>query len=142
MKLNLEKGRLVIELPAESAELLVNGAKQAEYFLGVAEGPEDFRKRLRQANAAHSACAIMRRLVQAATGPVCPKRQSAVVAGFLAGLRGEYRRIHPKGVAGGIQPPDCGNHEWADFSDGWESGSAVWAAVQMAETGKDPREDW
>lgn len=146
LKLKLERGRLVLELPESAMDVEVNGALQAQYFLGPVEGPEDFRERLRKANAAHAACSIMRAFMKCseATGHAEAKKQAAAVAGFLAGLRGEYRRMYPKdsGVGGAIQAPECGKHPWREFSDGWSAGSAVWAAVTMAETGEDPRAEW
>lgn len=146
MNIHLEKGRIVIEAPALDCNLLVRGALQAHYGLGVPEGPEDFTERLRKANAAQAACSILRRFItsDASTGHTDAKRQAAAVAGFLAGLRGEHRRLYPKdsGVANAVQAPECGKHPEREFRGGWEAGSAVWAACKMAETGEDPRADW
>lgn len=143
MKINMERGRLVIELPAESAELLVNGSKQAEYFLGVPEGPEDFTERLRKSNAALAACSMMRGLL-----PRIEKLDTVgakdFAAGLVAGLRGEFRRLYPKdsGVGNAVQAPDCGKFRELPFRRGWELGSAIMAAATMAETGEDPRATW
>lgn len=143
MKINLEKGRLVIELPRESAELLVNGELQAEYFLGVPSGPEDLRGELRKANAAKAAASMLRGVL-----PRIEKLDTVgakdFTAGLVAGLRGEFRRLYPKdsGVGNAVQAPECGKFRELPFRRGWELGSAIMAAATMAETGEDPRADW
>lgn len=152
MKINLEKGRLVIELPRESAELLVNGELQAEYFLGVPSGPEDLRGELRKANAAKAAASMLRGILRGlekpkngGTGKDIRVRRNSFTEGLVAGLTGEHRRLYPKdsGVEGAVVEPETpAGADHAAFRDGWQLGQGIFAAATMAETGEDPRADW
>jgi hypothetical protein len=133
LKLKMERGRLVLELPDSALDLEVNGALQATYFLGRSEGPDDLRGELRKANAAKSACAMLRALL--ARPPEGNRTTKQWALGFSEGLFGNHREkngthIPPEGVV------DAG----FGSMEAWELGYAIRAALAIADGKPDPRQ--
>lgn len=143
-----EQGRSVVRLvlpPGSSeAELLVNGALQAEFGLGVAEGPEDLRAEVRAARAARAGISFLARVLkdwdQATDSPdgqgsSAKARREAFAEGLLRGLMRDPGRPHP-------QLPHDQTHnlppEWPlgkgkrAHTEGWELGRAIMRAVDIA----------
>lgn len=135
LTLKMERGRLVLELPQAVLDLEVDGALQAQYFLGRSEGPEDLRGELRKATAARSACAMLRQIVEPMKLPSDKRTSSNWVDGFRHGLAGNHR-IAPGPDGMHVPPEECGTPIQAD---GWSLGYAIRAALAIAETGVDPR---
>lgn len=139
----MERGRIVLEMPTTVADLEVNGALQAQYFMGAPEGPECLRAELRKSSAACSAVSMMGGILKALEKP--PQsgqgkseavRRASAAAGLMAGLRGEYRI-----VGGTVMAPDH-NGDVRCFVDGWLTGQGIYRAIAIAETGEDPRDQW
>lgn len=143
LTIRLEKGRLVIEHDRLTASLLVRDTLQAEYFLGVPEGPKDFRDRLQRSSAALCAASIMARVIRELLGLDRSvlrdaKWRTSYAEGLEAGLRGEYRTLPGSGAL----PPDLKCSDYKAFEEGWRTGQGIFGAVGMAETGEDPRKSW
>jgi len=143
LKLTMERGRLILELPDSALDLEVNGALQATYFLGVSAGPDDLRAELSKATAARSACRMLAEVNREFTGaeriggplPTAEAR-TLWAAGFKAGMDGEHR------IVGGFHlcpVQDLPLRQNNRFERGWELGYAIRAAVAMSQTGIDPR---
>jgi hypothetical protein len=132
LKLTMERGRLVLELPDSALDLEVNGALQATYFLGRSAGPEDLRGELRKANAAHAACTMLRQAIGSMAMPSDKRMSDAWAAGFRIGLSGAHRVLNDTHV----QPADVVT---VGGMAGWELGYAIRAALAIADGKPDPR---
>ncbi len=146
----IEDGKLVVDLAGTFSRLFVDGALQAEFGLGD-KGPTDFAEILHNARAAHAACSMMGRVLEELReqprkpGSLKPaKKTEAFAAGLESGLLGEFTvigvdRMH--GVTGSAMPPD---HKLSGPSHrrGWELGSAIHAATELAAGRPDPRASW
>lgn len=131
MKINMEKGRLVIEFDGDSnkTDLLVKGALQASYFLDQPEGPEDFTNGLRQANAARNACRILDEIPHCMKRLDSAKTRGSFASGLNLGLAGEFREISGTRV---YPDPPRGSVDIKTFEYGWQLGFFLRRAVDIA----------
>ena len=150
-EIHIKDGKLTVDLGGEFARLFVNESLQAEFGLGDS-GPMDFEAKLTEARASVAACQMLARMVEEmqeqerkpdhVLKPA--QRPAAFAAGFESGLRWEFKVIgvdKMHGITGSAVPPD---HKFSGPSHrrGWELGTAIYAALQIAEGNPDPRAHW
>jgi len=152
LEVHLEPDGFRVQLaPGFSAALFVQGALQGEFGLG-AQGPEDLREELRRARASQAACEMMRDILKELGEQrrkpdhvvKSDKRSAAYAEGLEAGLNGEHRVIgkDPQfSIDGSVVAPKS-KLNGPSYMRGWSLGAAIWAAITMAKTGKDPRKEW
>lgn len=152
MRFNLTDGGMQVEFPkGVHAELLINGALQAEFGLG-AEGPEDLRRELIKARASQAACSIMAEVLRYMQEQYrkpdhrikSKNRSVAFAAGLEVGLEGRYRVIGKDpmhNIRGSVVAPE---HKLSgpSYHRGWDVGIAIYSAVYMSKHGEDPRDKW